>query len=1000
METNAQSTRAPRRDRDPLLPGEWSDPSRRAFLRLAGFGLAGTLLGGCSRGPVQQALAGEGSGAGPVPGEAYWLATTCHGCPSACGVLAKCRDGRPIKLEGNPAQPLSRGGLCAVGQGQVLSLYDAQRLTDPRRGDQALAWEALDREVRGRLEAARTRGTAVRLLTGTVHGPSTRAAIARFLGTYRNARHVAYDALSVSALLDAHRRTHGVRALPSYRLERAQVVVSFDADFLGTWVSPVSLSAGYSAGRRPDPPGAGDGGGDARMSHHVQLESRLSLTGCAADRRVALDPGALASTLVELCRALEELQGAPPRLGEGEVGELARGLAARLWQARGESLVLAGINDVDLQVQAAYANQLLGNYGHTLSIGRPSLERCGNDPALFGLGQELGAGRVDLLIVSGVNPAYDLPADFVAAIERAGTVLVHAGEETETVERAHLVAPAPHGLECWDDGEPETGRFVLTQPTIPSLRRARTLRRLLSAWTGDGRSDLELLRAHWREVLHPRLAGGEPFQAFFDRALHDGQVEDPALEGAAEPSFRFQALRHPGAPREAAGPTLVLYPKVGLLDGGSAHNPLLQELPDPVTKVTWDNYACLSEARARELELESGDLVRIESAGRAIEVPALVQRGQADGVVAVALGYGRRGTDRFAGLAPRWLEGEPTVRAGETVGVNAAPLLAFTGGHLRYEVPLERIQKLGPRVELALTQEHQSLELPPDLAPAGGERREVLRSASFSHYRADPEGALEAGHHPPPAELWREDHEPGRHRWGMCVDLSRCTGCSACVIGCQVENNVPVVGRDEVCRHREMHWLRVDRYFSGERKEVGAAHQPLFCQQCDHAPCEAVCPVLATVHSSEGLNQQVYNRCVGTRYCANTCPYKARRFNWFDYPREDTLQNHSLNPDVTVRSRGVMEKCTFCAQRIQEAKSRAAVRGEELADGAILTACQQSCPTQAIVFGDLTDPESRVSRLSAGPRSYHLLAELNVQPSVAYLARIRNLEGGEQTRDG
>jgi molybdopterin-containing oxidoreductase family iron-sulfur binding subunit len=457
----------------------------------------------------------------------------------------------------------------------------------------------------------------------------------------------------------------------------------------------------------------------------------------------------------------------------------------------------------------------------------------------------------------------------------------------------------------------------------------------------------------------------------------------------------------PSVPPETPGLTLVLYPKLSQLDGRHAHNPWLQELPDPVSKVSWDNYACLSPARAETLGVADGDLVRLSvGEGEILELAVLVQRGQHDDVVAVALGYGRIGTDRFAGVGPDWLEGKPTVEAGGVVGVRAANCINLRAGNLRYDVPGLAIEPIGGRRDLASTQDHHTMVVPAHLAPAGGEVRDAVRTAVFADFKHDPEHALSHGHHFPEAELWEDDHDAGGHRWGMAVDLTSCIGCAACAIGCQAENNVPVVGKDEVLRHREMHWMRIDRYFSGEGDDVTAAHQPMFCQQCDNAPCESVCPVLATVHSSEGLNQQVYNRCVGTRYCANTCPYKVRRFNWFDYPREDELANQVLNPDVTVRTRGVMEKCSFCAQRIQEAKSEAIRRGTPLLDGDIQVACQQSCPTRAIEFGDLADPESRVSKLAERRRSYRVLEELNVKPSVNYLARIRNQEPESGHHDG
>ncbi|HHK41809.1 MAG TPA: 4Fe-4S dicluster domain-containing protein, partial [Planctomycetaceae bacterium] len=380
------------------------------------------------------------------------------------------------------------------------------------------------------------------------------------------------------------------------------------------------------------------------------------------------------------------------------------------------------------------------------------------------------------------------------------------------------------------------------------------------------------------------------------------------------------------------------------------------------------------------------------------ELPVHIQAGQHDRVVAVALGYGRMGTDRFANLAPDWFEGNPMIAAGETIGVNAAPWLAVVDGRIRTDVRSVTIEKVDGHKELACTQDYHKLEVPEHLAPEGGEVRDVLQRSVLGAHVAHAEHG--AGGHGEAAGLWPDDHKRPGHNWAMVIDLSVCTGCSGCVVSCQAENNVPVVGRDEVERHREMHWLRIDRYYGGDDDNLRVSHQPMMCQHCDNAPCEAVCPVLATVHSSEGLNQQVYNRCVGTRYCANTCPYKVRRFNWFEYPRDDEHANHALNPDVTVRSRGVMEKCSMCAQRIQAAKSAAHREGRILADGEIQTACQQSCPTKAIVFGDVGDPESEVSKAMAGPRRYRALEEINVQPSVAYLTEVRNSHSPEAGHEG
>jgi molybdopterin-containing oxidoreductase family iron-sulfur binding subunit len=437
-----------------------------------------------------------------------------------------------------------------------------------------------------------------------------------------------------------------------------------------------------------------------------------------------------------------------------------------------------------------------------------------------------------------------------------------------------------------------------------------------------------------------------------------------------------------------------------MLDGRHAHNAWLHELPDPVTKVTWDNYACLSPAAAARLGIEDGDLVRIElgkgASAKSLELPALIQPGQHDSVVAVALGYGRVDTERFARIGPRWVFGRTSVGADGRVGGNAAPLALLADGLIRFERSSARIVRTGEKHELASTQEHHSLSAPQNVAPRRAELRPIVQETTLAALVSGiEEHTAKLGHDTHP-DLWPDDHPPTGHRWAMAIDLSACTGCSACVVACQAENNIPVVGKDEVRRKREMHWLRVDRYYADHGGGVDVAFQPMMCQHCDTAPCETVCPVLATVHSEEGLNQQIYNRCVGTRYCANNCPYKVRRFNWFDYPREDRLQNLVLNPDVTVRSRGVMEKCTFCVQRIQEAKIEARRKGERLADGAIRTACEQSCPAGAIIFGDLNDPGSRIAKLAASGRAYRVLEEFNFRPAVHYLKLVRNRQEGEE----
>jgi molybdopterin-containing oxidoreductase family iron-sulfur binding subunit len=940
-----------------VLPLERSGVSRRSFLRAAGFGVAAATLSACSRAPTRAIVSQVAGTEGLPAGRAYFVATTCAGCPAACGVLAKCVDGRPVKLEGLPGHPVSAGGLCAVGQAQVLSLYDSHRLSVPLAGGATVSWDRADETVRAKLSAAKGR---VRLLTGTVHSPSTRAWIAKFAESH-GAKHVAYDALSSSAIADAHRETHGVRALPRYRFDRARVIASFDTDFLGTWISPVEFTAQWRAGR---PLGAAP----ASCSRHWQIEARTSMTGLRADRRVRLAPWETAAALAELLAALS---------GDGSPRAWVRDLARDLSAARGASLVVCDDAGTDAQVLVNAINERLGNYGATLDVETPSNARLGDDAVFAALLDEMRTGGVDVLVVAGCNPAYDRPG-FAEAASKVATLVVLAGNADETCERASVVVPELHALESWNDAEPSGGVVSFTQPAIRPLRGGRTLRECLARWCGDARDDRALLRSHWSALSDDA----------FDRALRDGYVGAPVAAGP-RPSFRAGEVRAP-APRTAP-PTgtlgLVLYAKAALRDGSQAHNAWLQELPDPVTKCAWDNYACLSPQTARSLGVATGDVVRVAAEGAAIELPALVQPGQHDGVVAVALGYGRKGTDRFSKVGPQWLEGRPTVAEGDTVGRNASLLTPAAS---------VRVERTGARRELACTQDHHSLHVPEHLAPKGGAVREAARTFAFAEIAGAATKAEERRGEG--GGIWPADHPTPEHKWAMAVDLGACTGCSGCVVACQAENNVPVVGRDEVLRHREMQWIRIDRYYEGEGDDVSASQQPMMCQHCANAPCETVCPVLATVHSSEGLNQQVYNRCVGTRYCANNCPYKARRFNWFEYAREDRLANLALNPDVVVRTRGVMEKCSMCVQRIQDAKAEARRKGVPVADGAIRTACQQSCPSGAIVFGDLNDERSEVSKLVAQGRAYAVLGELNVKPAVTYLADVRNRPAGEESR--
>jgi len=948
--------------------------TRRDFLKMLGAGFAALAASGCKMRPPKETIVpyADQPEVAP-PGVARWYASTCGGCHSACGVLVKSRDGRPIKMEGNPDHPLSRGGLCARGQATVLDLYDSERLKHPLAGAAPASWPEVDAAVLAGLARAGREGRAIRIVSHTVVSPTLQAAVAGLLGRFPGAGHVVYDSLPAAAIIEAHRRTHGRPVLPHYLFGRARAIVSFDADFLGTWVSPVEFTKAWAANRRPED----------IMSWHAQLEARMSVTGANADLRVPLRPSQEYAAAVALGRLVARgsaWRGAwPAAPAQAPVSAAAlRQTAEMLLGVRGRGLVISGSADPAVQAVVNWINEMLGNYGQTLDITRPSLQLQGQAGAMDRLIAELESGSVGALIVLEPNPAQDhaRAGDFAAAMGKAGLSVALSQRRDETAALAKFVGATPHALESWGDAEPVAGVVSLTQPLLAPLFDSRPAIESLLAWSGRPEPAFDFIQRRWRTRVFPRQKDFRGFTAFWDEALRRGAV---SIGATARPSASFDAGPLPGLkPLRRAKPgalELVAYAGVALADGSQANNPWLQELPDPVTKVSWGNYACLSTTDAAGLGVAEGRMVRISAGARTLDLPAYVQPGQADGVIAIALGYGRKAAGPVAANFPTVkflpIEEDP---AG---GGDAYPLCT---------ADTVSVTPLSATVQLAKTQIYDSQEV-----PFTGEKRRALRETTLQDYAKEALPSSTTEEEAAGNGLWPHHDYKGR-KWGMAINLTACSGCSACVVACQAENNIPVVGKAEVRKAREMHWLRIDRYIS-RTPEASLAFQPMLCQHCDNAPCETVCPVLATVHSTEGLNMQVYNRCVGTRYCANNCPFKVRRFNWFDYRHRDLLQNLALNPDVTVRTRGVMEKCTFCVQRIYSAKFEADGEGRALKDGDITPACAQSCPADAIVFGDLNDPQSRVSRLARSNRSYRVLSELGVGPSIFYQVKVRNRRG-------
>lgn len=994
------------REREFLTPSEEPTeiPSRREFLKLIGAGAA-FAAAGCARKPVEKILPYIRTPEEIIPGKAVYYASTCGECPASCGILVKTREGRPIKLEGMKEHPLNRGGLCARGQASLLNLYDPDRLKGPVAVDRstgaakATTWGALDVRVTRRLRGLGQTGGKVVLLTGTMTSPTTKALVADFLASVPSGSHVVYDAVSSDSIAKAREISHGERLIPRYRLDRADLIVTLGADPLGTFLSPVEFARDFASRRRPE---------SGSMSKLVAIEPILTLTGTNADVRHRVRPEHMLGVALALANELHVRNPRASLSGNAAVTgalrdhpapsvETAAGLPAgtltaladELWANRGKSLVLAGPqiapapHAVLLQVVVNLLNAALGNDGVTVDASTPSLQAQGSEEDVLSLVDRMNAGDVQVLLIHGVNPAYSLPdaLHFGAALARVPLVVSFADRVDETARHADFVAPDHHYLENWNDHEPRRGVRSLAQPSIAPLYDTRAFQDTLLSWArAIGVGPLatltgtwhDYLRESWRKDVYPKSNAAAEFDLFWEGALREGVMETKgAGNGTAAASFRPAALG--GLPAAGSPPatgdalSLVLYTPVTLYDGRSGNNAWLQELPDPVSKIDWDNYVSIAPSRAKALGISDyemrADVVTVDVGHAKFDLPVHVQPGLHPDVIAIAVGYGRTAAGRV----------------GNKVGQNAFNAVQATGGRFGWSGMPARLLKTGRQTPLACVQGHQYTE-----------DRPIVFETTFASYLKDPSSGKEEPASQP--SMWTPHKYPG-YRWGLGIDMNACIGCAACMIACQVENNVPVVGKSIVLRGREMHWLRIDRYYSGSPESPETSHQPMLCQHCENAPCETVCPVLATVHNSEGLNVQIYNRCVGTRYCSNNCPYKVRRFNWFDYSsiREKSLRL-ALNPDLTVRSKGVMEKCTLCIQRIRDGKEKAKALGVTVKDGDIETACSQSCPTQAITFGNINDPQSLVSEMHKRPRAYHVLYDLNTRPVVAYQVKVRNRE--------
>ena len=985
---------------------ETSSTSRRDFLKYVGFTTAAASLAACE-GPVVKSIPYVVKPDDIIPGVADWYATTVADGYDFANVLVKTREGRPIQIMPNKE---ANGTTNARVQASVLSLYDESlRLQQVTKGGSEITWVDADREIGASLAELRDAKKPVVLLTGTMASPSTDQIVQEFTAAYPNIKHVVYDAVSESGAADAFEAMYGERALPNYHLDKAEVIVSFGADFLGDFHG--GFEKKYIQGRKPE---------NGKMSYHVQLESNMSLTGANADKRLVVKPSDQVFALLNLYNAITGNKVASKATSkDAEIKKLANTLK----EAGSKAVVLTGLNDKNAQLITFAINKALNS--EIIDVSNTLNVRQGNDAEVAQLVSDLKSGAVAGVISYNVDPVFSLAngKEFAAALKGKLSVAI-AVENNDTVAASNYALPATHFLESWGDVSISKGNYSLVQPTIQKLFKTRQLQEILLKWSGSSASYYDYLKSFWaNEILEGSSWNTALHNGFFSKEISvNSTVNKLSIPTVAANLFKSV---------KASPLELVLYTTTGIGDGKQANNPWLQEFPDPLTRASWDNYITISQADAKRLDFTNpvkdngaidGDYANISVNGVTVSnVPVYIQPGQAPGSIGLALGYGRT-----LGFKDEM-----------KVGVNAYPLYK-DAQTIQYGVSIEKVSGTH---KFACTQVQKTI--------AG--RHDILKEVSLKDYiNIDPKDHKNGWNIPAMVsydhqeveaksiDLWAEHNREIGHHFNLSIDLTSCTGCGSCVVACHAENNVPVVGKNEVRVGRDMHWLRIDRYYSSgveEQYKEATGHeptspkvrkfatdelglsraemyeaieteaenpqvtfQPMMCQHCNHAPCETVCPVAATTHSRQGQNHMAYNRCVGTRYCANNCPYRVRRFNWFNYSNNNEFDFHMnneygkmvLNPDVVVRSRGVMEKCSMCIQMTQATILKAKKEGRKIEAGEFATACSSACTTGSLQFGDVNNEKEVVTKLAADKRAYHVLDYLQTKPNVVYQVKVRN----------
>ncbi|MBW7868397.1 MAG: TAT-variant-translocated molybdopterin oxidoreductase [Brumimicrobium sp.] len=1031
-----------------------SSTSRRNFLKFLGFSVAAATVAACET-PVTKVVPYVNKPVNVTPGVATWYASTYYDGTSYANILVKTREGRPIFIKGNKDAGFNFGGASPVVLASVLSLYNESRLQFAFKGGLGIATADADKEITTELAKIKNKKGKVVLVSNTIASPSTYKAIQEFgnfitggeatatedgsdVSTPSNGatfEHIQYDAISYSGIRKANELSFGQAVIPDYDFSKAKTIVSFGADFLSTWLLSSQYAGQYAMRRNPD--------GDW-MSKHYQLESNMSITGSNADVRAMIKPSDEAGILATIIQRLGgNANGISANIADTVDNAIIEEIINRLKDGGG--LVVSGSNNAGIQVLVNKINHIIGAYNSIINLNNPILLFASEDEKIIKLAGEVVAGKgPDAIFFYGTNPAYSLPngAAFAEALANTTLTVSLSGYMDETAMRCQYIMPDNHALESWNDYAPKANELAIAQPTIRPLYDTIGAQESFLVWANkasragkDSTVFHDYIKENWKEM---GLNGEENFDIFWNKSVHNS-IYTKEITAASNPEFNDDAISSSNLPK-AGDLEVVFYQKAAIRDGSQAANPWLQEMPDPITKVTWDNYITMNPTEmekagyAINIDQEHGaSLAKITVGDVSYDLPVFPSPGQAPNTVGVALGYGRgEGGAKIGKAAFQTKEygGHATDKNGNPipVGKNAFKWVSTEGNNFEYTAT-GTVVNANASYAIATTQISRTVM----------GRNSVIRETTLDIYSShsrdayNPEWTMvkldkNANHVTAPIEefdLW-DAHpiENVGHRWGMTIDLNNCFGCSACLIACQAENNIPVVGKDEVRRGREMHWLRIDRYYASEEEAaIGqrineadfgykkaekpaenpmVIHQPMMCQHCNHAPCETVCPVSATTHSDEGLNQMTYNRCIGTRYCANNCPYKVRRFNWFNYPSykkfnevnpaQDEMGRLVLNPDVTIRTRGVMEKCSFCVQRVQEGKLEAKKAGRPVKDGDVTTACQDACPTNAIIVGDWNDPNSAVRKISDHKRSYQALAEIGTKPNVWYQTKVRNNE--------